>query len=55
MNKGSDEQNNDSNLSDEASRIIEEKKAEQVKSTLDKNHEDRLKRLKNMIIKANNK
>ena len=55
MNKGSDEQNNDSNLSDEGSRIKEKKKAEQVKSTLDKNHEDRLKRLKNMIIKANNK
>jgi flagellar biogenesis protein FliO len=55
MNKNSDDQSNDSNLSDEASRIIEEKRAEKVKSTLDKNHENRLKRLKEMIIKANNK
>lgn len=55
MNKGRDDQDNDSNLSDEASRIIEEKKAEKIKSTLDKNHENRLKKLKAMIIKANNK
>ncbi len=55
MNKNSEDQNDDTNLSEEASRIVEEKKAEKVKTTLDQNHENRLKRLQNMIIKANNK
>ena len=55
LNKGSDNQDNESKLTDEQSKIIEEKKAEKIKATLDKNHENRLKRLQNMIIKANNK
>lgn len=55
MKKDNEEQNDDSNLSDEASKIVEEQKAAQVKSNLDKHHENRLKRLQNMIIKANNK
>lgn len=44
--------NSDSNLSEEESKILAERKAEKVKSSLDKNHEDRLNRLKNMIIKV---
>ena len=55
LNKESSNQETASNLTDEAERIIEEKKAEKVKATLDQNHENRLKRLQNMIIKANNK
>lgn len=47
--------NSDSNLSEEESQILAERKAEKVKNSLNKNHEDRLKRLKDMIIKANNK
>ena len=54
LKKDSDSQNDD-NITEEQSKIIEEKKAEKVKTTLDKNHENRLKRLQNMIIKANNK
>ena len=55
LNKDGDNQSEGSNLTDEQSRIIEEKKAEKVKATLDQNHENRLKRLQNMIIKANKK
>lgn len=54
LKKESDSQNDD-NLTEEQSKIIEEKKAEKVKATLDQNHENRLKRLQNMIIKANKK
>ncbi len=44
--------NNESeNLSEEESKLIEERKAENIKNTLDKNHENRLNRLKEMIIK----
>ena len=57
LKKESDNSDNDSesNMTEEESKILAERKAEKIKNTLDKNHEDRLNRLKNMIIKANNK
>ena len=50
LRKGKDDNDSD-NLSEEESKIIEERKAEKIKNTLDKNHENRLNRLKEMIIK----
>lgn len=50
LRKGKDNSNSE-NLSEEESKLLEERKAENIKNTLDKNHENRLNRLKEMIIK----